>query len=648
MSAAPSQAAVSAVAAFGLVLGGVVAVVQSGPSRPAADMSAGGLSPFGSALHTPALRVLGPALLDEVTGGGLNARSPFVGPGGLTRAGEVAMRWLRDATYHGWPDLAVVGEKIGDQVRGLPRRVVLRLSAPDPDRLHAAWLKGGKAAVREMVAAAAAGQGEPEAGDRAERERRAELDRGVGEALARLAAAIAPQPRQEAILKRKKRRGQTAEYLGPEALWADREAPPAPADLLDQTRRVAADGPAALRAWLRERQPAYPALGPQYERLVAAARSLDKVCASGGWETVSVPAERKRVEKKRKLPNGKVRTQTELTPWVPPSGELVAAVQHRLARESFYEGAPSGGWDEATEAATRAYQAARNVRGSGVFDAATAQAMNVPCDARVAQVVLNVERWRYSAIADRATYLFVNVPGFEATYVRDGVPRRRQRAVVGKTRSSRDRELRRRIYPSATPILTDAITTIIINPDWTGSARLVRHELGRGEAYDPGPAEDQGQDVRKIAADGEGSGRARVWGGPLGEVRLDLTNGDDIFLHDSPDKWAFDRNLRAYTNGSVWLDQALEVAAAILSDDAALGGRPFSTPELLTFASSDDRRRKVPLNEPVTTIFEYYTASVDDDGRLRLHPDLYGYDAAYFEERASESEPEPEPSTAEP
>ncbi len=628
-----SRGVVIAAAAVGTLAGAAVAWQVN--VRPGPTMAAAGPSVLGVAVLEPAMRTLGPALLAGSLGGRAFDHLPFVGPAGLTRAGEVAARWLTEARFHGWPDLTEAGERAAKAIRGLPRRVVLRTAAPRPQELRDRWLTGGARAVREHITASARGQDSPDLGGHAEQKRRAGLDRDMADALAQLVTGMATQPRQRTSLTRAKRSSQDREVVSPEVLWEDGRAPRANANAVEAVREIASQGAAALDAWLTARQPHYP----QYARLVAAARDLDAVCSRGAWEPVPVPGPRKTKLKKRKLSDGKIRKRTELVPWSPPASRTIRAVQRRLTREGFFEGSPSGRWDAATETGIRAYQAARNVHDSGVFDTATAEALNVPCAARVAQVVLNVERWRYSAIANRATYLFVNIPGFELSYLREGVPRRRQRAVVGRTRSYRDRETRRRVYPQATPILTDAVTMVVVNPAREGAARLVRHELGPRETYDPGLVGRDREQVRVIAEDDPTRLARARWSGPQGDVKLVTTRRDDIHLHDSPDKWAFRRNARAYTRGSVRVDDAMEVAAALLSDDAAVGGRSVTTKEVLGLTTDRDKRHRYALNAPVTLIFEYYTASVDDDGLLRLHPDLYGYDAAYFGAQVSSTAP---------
>ena len=60
----------------------------------------------------------------------------------------------------------------------------------------------------------------------------------------------------------------------------------------------------------------------------------------------------------------------------------------------------------------RAFQELHGLKGTGIADAATLAAMNVPLEDRIRQVEMNLERWRWMPNDFGARHLLVNIPYF--------------------------------------------------------------------------------------------------------------------------------------------------------------------------------------------------------------------------------------------
>ena len=104
----------------------------------------------------------------------------------------------------------------------------------------------------------------------------------------------------------------------------------------------------------------------------------------------------------------------------------------------------------------------------------------------------------------------------------------------------------------------------------------------------------------------------------LGFVKIIFPNLHDIYLHDTPHKPLFSQPVRGYSHGCIRMEQPLTMAEALLeldgqnpNVDAILEGGEY-TPIFLT--------HQVPVH------IEYYTVSVDDEGRPHFLADVYGYD----------------------
>ncbi|MEZ5960571.1 MAG: L,D-transpeptidase family protein [Hyphomonadaceae bacterium] len=93
----------------------------------------------------------------------------------------------------------------------------------------------------------------------------------------------------------------------------------------------------------------------------------------------------------------------------------------------------------------------------------------------------------------------------------------------------------------------------------------------------------------------------------------------DIYLHDTPNHDLFARQQRALSHGCVRVDDALDLAAAVLAP-------AFSTSSLQEAVASG-QTRLLPLAAPLPVYVLYMTAS-GADGAVEYAEDIYGRDAA--------------------
>lgn len=431
--------------------------------------------------------------------------------------------------------------------------------------------------------------------DPRDRARQLDVERQLERALGRLVAELPAAPREVPIVTDP----QTRFYASPDSLWRDRARPdPAP-------EALAAAREAALHGHLDQHLDALLPAHPQYRRLVAAAERYAAICASGGWQPIAPPRTKKRRD------------------WVPPPA-IAREYQARMQLEGLYPPPgeePSGVWDEATRRALDVFRAARQIPRKGLDHPALIEALAVPCETRLATLLLNVRRWRVSAYRGEATFVEVNIAAQELRYVRDGRLEMSQRTIVGSPRWYFDDDLQRRINVRATPVLADRISRIVLNPIWTVPSRIARNEIDRELTKDPSYLEKKRIRVverngRKTYVQEPGEDNA------LGVIKILFPNQESIYLHDTPKKGPFTQAVRALSHGCVRVANAVDFGMRLLAHDDA---------------SFDEAKARLwiggkgpiiyNLAAPVPVFLEYYTASVDDDGVVRFHPDIYAYDA---------------------
>lgn len=223
-----------------------------------------------------------------------------------------------------------------------------------------------------------------------------------------------------------------------------------------------------------------------------------------------------------------------------------------------------------------------------------------------AEIVANMERWRWAPRELGATRVEVNIPQFELALTRDGRLSHETRVVVGKT-------------TTPTPIFSDEMQFVVINPSWSVPQSIINKEM----------APKGGGDLSYLAARGfqvsYRNGRASVRQPPgeknaLGRVKFVFPNDFAVYMHDTPSKNLFANAKRAYSHGCMRVEQPFKLAEAVLGADAG-----YSEKRLRGMVGPAERR--VDLAQPMPVHVEYFTAVVDANGDLKLYDDIYGYSA---------------------
>jgi murein L,D-transpeptidase YcbB/YkuD len=102
-------------------------------------------------------------------------------------------------------------------------------------------------------------------------------------------------------------------------------------------------------------------------------------------------------------------------------------------------------------------------------------------------------------------------------------------------------------------------------------------------------------------------------------------NEHAIYLHDTPAKELFDREVRAYSSGCIRLNEPFEFAYELLS-------RQMDNPEGYFDALVDSgQQTRVDLVTPIPVHLDYRTAFTDVKGKLQFRRDFYGRDAKIWE-----------------
>ena len=344
-----------------------------------------------------------------------------------------------------------------------------------------------------------------------------------------------------------------------------------------------------------------------YDGLVAALAVYRGYVEAGGWEPLEI---------RRELRPG----QTH---------EVVPALRRRLAAEEYFDGElESEHYDTELEEAVRWYQRTHQLEVDGEVAGQTLTSLNIASERRTAQILVALDKWRDSRLADdwEGEYVWVNVPEFYAE-LRDGAELvYRWKVVVGRERRSVDAQGNTR---GRTPLFSDSMEYIVFNPYWNVPSQIREEEYDSLIAEDPNWLFDNGFE---IAIDG-----SREWlrqlpgsGNALGRVKFLFPNSHDVYMHDTPSRSLFSRAVRNYSHGCVRVDDPLVLARRLLERD-----RDWSRHRAQRYVDrmlDAGEEQWISLIDPLPVHIEYISVSVDEDGRPNFLADPYSLDRPRVDE----------------
>ena len=254
---------------------------------------------------------------------------------------------------------------------------------------------------------------------------------------------------------------------------------------------------------------------------------------------------------------------------------------------------------EALQRAQRRY----GLNPTGLLDARTLAALNVPVASRIDAIKANMERWRWMPRDLPVNRVQVNIAAAVLTVFEGDAPVASMRAVTGSP-------------DNATPMLTSSIHSIVLNPPWNVPTSIAKRELWpKGRAA-------LAREGYKIVGTPEGGERIVQPAGPnsaLGLVKFDFDNPFAVYLHDTPSRAKFASYDRLASHGCIRLEKPIPLAELMVKADPALAGQ---VPTMI----ATGKTQRVQLPQKVAVYLLYWTAFASANGTMNFRADPYGWD----------------------
>jgi L,D-transpeptidase YcbB len=287
------------------------------------------------------------------------------------------------------------------------------------------------------------------------------------------------------------------------------------------------------------------------------------------------------------------------------------------AKLGIGENADDRHYDAKVAEAVRKFQAMAELKPTGILDERTVKAINSPKrDKQIDTIVVNMERWRWlprdlgaPSIGD--AYVILNIPDYTLKVMQHGAQVWTTRVVTGQPGIH------------ATPLLTETMKYITVNPTWNVPPSIIYNEYLPALQQDPTVLERMGL---KLEHNPDGTIHISQPPGErnaLGRIRFNFPNKFLVYQHDTPDKNLFAKEDRAFSHGCMRVQYPDQYASILLGITDPNG---HYTPEKIrSMYGSSEIDLKFPTPIPVN--ITYQTAFVDNDGNLQFRKDVYGRDA---------------------
>ena len=395
----------------------------------------------------------------------------------------------------------------------------------------------------------------------------------------------------------------------------------------------------ALLTILKERESTYPyydfaPLHPEYNYLKKALALLRARQAGGTWPTLPGTTHLKPGDAlpvvallRQRLLGSETTSEAPATVTAEAQAQAVPVTNVTTAANVY---------DPELVAAVKEFQRDLGLPPTGLVSGETLRQLNVPLEARINQVILNMERWRWLPKKFEPDYLIVNIPEYRMRVFEQGKEALTMRVIVGKTLN-------------ATPVFSDKMEYVVLSPYWNVPYSIINKELRSHLMANPHYLDRLDMEVVK------GYGRKATvidpatvdWAGvtqdnfkytlrrrpgpknDLGEVKFIFPNSNDIYLHDTPHDELFSETKRNFSHGCVRLEEPVKLADYLLRND------PRWSPAAIRDTIAERKEKYITLKQKLPVYLVYLTAWADADGHAHFRDDIYSHDKAlakaYFE-----------------
>jgi L,D-transpeptidase YcbB len=280
------------------------------------------------------------------------------------------------------------------------------------------------------------------------------------------------------------------------------------------------------------------------------------------------------------------------------------------------QGHPQSRFDEDVHQAVRRFQERHGLPANGVVDEQTRTLLNIPVQDRIRQILANLERARWLPDDLGDPYILVNLADFSLQVVEGGRDVMHMRVIIGEPET-------------ITPVFSDRISYIEVNPYWNIPRSIAVDEKLPVLRRNPGAL--KAQNIRLFGPNGKDIDPTTInWPvvnannfnyrlrqdpgaqNTLGRIKFMFPNPYDVYLHDTPSRALFQRQVRAFSHGCIRVEKPIELATFLLRSKEGWGRARIQR------TIAEGKNRTIVLKDPVSVHLVYLTAWLDRERTMQF------------------------------
>lgn len=285
--------------------------------------------------------------------------------------------------------------------------------------------------------------------------------------------------------------------------------------------------------------------------------------------------------------------------------------------------------DTIYEAALKSFQKFHGLESTGKLDNNTRKALSKSTLYRYYQIALNLNRFRNEQELGE-NFLYVNIPAYKLKIIERSKVRKVFNVIVGKPWTP-------------TPVMSSRIEKIVTNPFWNVPKRITLNEIlpqikkdssylkrKRFKLLDSELKVTEYSDINwdNISADNfnyyirQDASRSNA----LGIIKFLFPNPYHIYLHDTPSKKLFSKNIRAFSHGCVRLQNPDQLAEYIINTH-------YKTQENINIKKLLEKgtHKEIEIDNPLNIHVRYHTCEADELNNIYFYKDIYNKDNKQIE-----------------
>lgn len=281
--------------------------------------------------------------------------------------------------------------------------------------------------------------------------------------------------------------------------------------------------------------------------------------------------------------------------------------------------------------AIQAFQLKNGLKDDALLGKYSQKALNKSHFDHWVQLAVNMERCRTHQIYDDE-YLHINIPSYTLRWIKADSIFRTHKVITGSPETP-------------TPEFYAQLRSIVLYPTWHVPFSISTKEILPALRRDTNYLAKKGYSLHTSTGDSVNPYgiqwsqyseryfpfRIRQIGGKsnsLGVIKFLFPNKHSVYLHDTPAKYLFTNNIRAYSHGCIRLEDPLTFGAALIEREIDTN---LITADSLRVLIDSSITQVFPIRKPLVVYIDYRTIDPFETGSVIYLTDIYDRDRQWWE-----------------